>query len=139
MLQVNGSQQFPVVFTSDSLTPSEGDWGAVIIGVNAFANIDYAIIEYADVGVIFGGGPVVSTITNSIIRNNNRGVETANAARPIVSTNELYNNIEWNYYTEFGGPATLNAQNNWWGTPTPVAGQFNGDVDFSSPLSSDPN
>jgi hypothetical protein len=34
---------------------------------------------------------------------------------------------------------TISAENNWWGTATPAAGQFSGTIDYTPSLTSDPN
>ena len=38
-----------------------------------------------------------------------------------------------------GGGATVMAENNWWGTVAPVAGQFTANVDYTPWLLTDPN
>jgi hypothetical protein len=38
-----------------------------------------------------------------------------------------------------GGGATVMAENNWWGTVAPAAGQFAGSIDYTPWLPTDPN
>ena len=64
----------------------------------------------------FGGGLLGSVGQSSIFGNGNRDFR--------------YNN---------GGGATAMAENNWWGTVAPVAGQFAGSVDRTPWLLTDPN
>jgi hypothetical protein len=64
----------------------------------------------------FGGGALGSLGLSSIYGNGNRDFR--------------YNN---------GGGATVMAENNWWGTVAPVAGQFAGSIDYTPWLVTDPN
>lgn len=92
---------------------------------------------------------ISTIISGSISANNlNHGVSVVAAAGGLTQIdlgggafgsagmNSIYGNaIDLRY----NGPGTAVAQFNWWGTATPVAGQFSGSIDWSNPLAADPN
>lgn len=109
-LEVSGSAEAPVLFTSASANPARGDWVGLNIDAGQTGTIDYAIVEYAgssgDVGDIglaglahgFTGlneGNTTLSLTNSIVRHNQgSGVELNSAvlsfSNNIVSLNESF-------------------------------------------------
>jgi hypothetical protein len=52
--------------------------------------------------------------------------------------NSIYDNTNFDIDNTVAG-TTITAENNWWGTATPAAGQFNGNVDYTPWLTSNPN
>lgn len=83
-LYAQGTQSGPIIFTSINQNPSASDWYG--IKVNGSANIDNAIIEYADKGINFNNS-ATGTISNSTFENNNYGIYLYHASP------ELENNI----------------------------------------------
>jgi hypothetical protein len=62
-LIVNGTEEAPVRFTSDSSTPAPGDWDGVLLGnITSNTRISHAIIEYAG-----GGRYGISETANLIV------------------------------------------------------------------------
>ena len=83
--------------------------GERIVSVNNVGNGVRLVMSGLTVPTLdFGGGLLGSTGNSSIYGNGNRDFR--------------YNN---------GGGATVMAENNWWGTATPVAGQFAGSIDYT--------
>lgn len=71
-LEINGSAELPVLFTSTNANPSKGDWAGLHFykGANNCV-INHAIIEYAGSNDSFGSIFITETdiaITNSVIR-----------------------------------------------------------------------
>ncbi len=97
-VQVNGTSELPVVFTSNSTTPSAGDWKGIEIGMYVSTNISHAVIEYAENGIFFNRTNVNSTydfggtVSNSVIRNNINGINVYMYARPQILDSQIYAN-----------------------------------------------
>ncbi len=51
----------------------------------------------------------------------------------------IFGNVNRDFRYNGGGGATVMAENNWWGTVAPVAGQFTANVDYTPWLLTDPN
>jgi parallel beta-helix repeat protein len=164
-LQVNGTAQNPVVFTSDAATPAVGDWKGIVIGYGGSSVLDGLVIEYAVVGVYYNntdyyyenvpsytGYPLMNTLTNSIIRNNITGIKATGNTTPLVNGNGIYSNgVNYEAGTTIWGTSDLltrDATGNWWGTADPAViaasitdyydsndSYSNGLVDFSGFLS----
>lgn len=97
-LVINGTELNPVVFTYDTSagTPVPGAWKGITIGdgngtVSLASNINYAVIEYAEIGVEYKWADNINTLTNSIIRNNVIGIEL-NQGTPIITNNKIISN-----------------------------------------------
>jgi hypothetical protein len=52
--------------------------------------------------------------------------------------NSIYSNGTYDF-VNFPNVRSISAENNWWGTTSPAAGQFTGTVDYNPYLSSNPN
>ena len=126
---------------------------------NATTTISNSVFEYNGSDGLYiyidSGDGLASLFmqNNVIIRNGDDGVEVyadgvtydlnmGNATAGTAGYNSIYGNN-----MNAGGAFDLNntsaesisAENNWWGTTTPAAGQFNGTVDYDPWLSADPN
>lgn len=89
-LDVNGTPQNPVIFTSSSLVPSAGDWSGIILDEFSTNNIiDGAIVEYAITGIDVKATSNNTLITNSVIRINNTYGINFNLAGGTVSNNVI--------------------------------------------------
>jgi len=125
VINVLGTVDNPVIFTSSAVTPAPGDWqGITVRSDSALNTIDNAVVEYSNYGVYFQASSSGS-VKNSLIHNNNYGIYVtgnnleASNPTPIVNNNKILNNVTYNYYANVYGNAkniTLNAINNWWGT-----------------------
>ncbi len=87
-----------------------------------------------------GGGVYVnsdnSAISNNTIQGNNSnadggGVYVGSTAAPLIHSNTLCGNANFNLYKNGGG--TLDARGNWWGANTPISG-----TDYNAYVSPDP-
>ncbi|MCK4394218.1 right-handed parallel beta-helix repeat-containing protein, partial [Candidatus Bipolaricaulota bacterium] len=73
-LKAQGTETKPILFTSDSATPSPGDWGGIIFHGRATpVTLSYLVIEYADVNLMTFPSDIV--IENCIIRNAYGGLD----------------------------------------------------------------
>ena len=89
-LSVNGEKSLPVLFTTTNSTPVKGSWeGISVRSASTNTSINYANIEYALNGVIFGEAS--GRITNSVIENNNIGLYAVSAS-PAISGNMIRKN-----------------------------------------------
>lgn len=145
-LQAVGISAQRVRFGSAAAYPAAEDWyGIEVSGVGASANLDYVRIEHATHGVRFSGGQ--GAIARSLLRfcrfgvyvgpksnptihlgnqisHNRYGIyvlgnnAAADNPQPVANGNSLFENSDYNYYTQgFVTPKpTLNATGNWWGT-----------------------
>jgi len=124
-LIVSGSSQDRVIFTSNNINQSAGNWQGINIGDGGIVTIDYAVVEYAANGVYFNSGSGGS-VTNSRITNNQYGIKAEGDSIsesknpfPIVTNNSIYNNANFNYFARYyvnNDTVALNANNNWWGS-----------------------
>ncbi len=117
-LDVQGTINNPVTFTSSADAPSTGDWYGIVFLPDSTVTLLHAVIEYAQYGIrVTGSGS--QTITDCTIRYNTQGVRVeASGGNPIINQSSIYENTEYNYMATSGTSSslTLNAQNNWWGT-----------------------
>jgi len=142
-LQVNGTKENPVMFTSQSAMPAALDWDGIRINSSATnVVIDHAVIEYAENGIYFDEAS--GTVTNSIISNNKYGAYLyGNSApifnsgntisnnefgfylsgtrlvggdpQPVINANSIHSNSSFNIYTRwFFGGNIIDATGNWW-------------------------
>jgi len=89
-LDVNGTPQNPVVFTSSNPIPAAGDWGGIKLEtLSTNSIIDGAVIEYAVHGVEVKATSNDSVITNSVIRDNNTSGIYFNLAGGAASNNVI--------------------------------------------------
>ncbi|HIB85280.1 MAG TPA: hypothetical protein EYO59_11995, partial [Chromatiaceae bacterium] len=100
-LNVAGTVDNPVVFTSSNREPLIGEWGG--IRVNGDASFYYATIEYSAYGIYFQAGRSLS-ISNSIIQNNgNYGVRNYDSYNALISItdSQIINNNGPGIYGEY--------------------------------------
>ncbi|MEX2964338.1 right-handed parallel beta-helix repeat-containing protein, partial [Microbulbifer sp. TYP-18] len=121
-LIIVGTAASPVLLHSagsvcQNTTGSAYDWMGIEVAAGATVTIEHADIRCADKGIHFNGGD--GLVSNSTLRNNKYGIYVSRNGTPQVTGSNLYNNRNYNYYTEyFSDPDTiiLSATNNWWGT-----------------------
>ncbi len=144
-LEVVGTSDEPVIFTSSSSSPAKSKWTGLLVSASGSVDLDYVEIAYATRAVDVYGDAI---IRHSLLHDNTYGLyarinsapqlidgnriylntygiyaygnnnETDNPA-PVVTGNAIYDNSSYNYRAYyFGNPASsvLNAQGNWWGT-----------------------
>ena len=137
VLNVQGAEGDPVVFTSNS-DSAAGQWSGLTFNSGSSSSVlDYAEVRYGgfgNVGAITINGGASPTITNSIVRNNqtygiqiNNGsptvvdsVLTANpygiyvtTGTPVVKRDKFVNNSSYGLY--YDGTGILSAPHNIWG------------------------
>lgn len=78
-LRAQGTEDQPILFTSDSATPSPGDWGGIVLhGCATPVTLSHLVIEYADVNLtVFNS----VTIEHCVIRNAYGGLDDCPSAQ----------------------------------------------------------
>ena len=140
-LIVQGSINFPVVFTSNRAINAVSVWQGIIVQSGANVIIENSIIEYATYGVQFNSGSdgtvsrtiitdnfygvYIEGLSNPVIDentivNNQYGIFVAGYSgdpQPVITNNDIYSNITNNLYlTNITSTVPLNISGNWWGS-----------------------
>lgn len=83
-----------------------------------FSKLDNVIIRYTGAGFYGMAGVIADnsspTITNSSLNNNYIGVEVRGSGNPIVTNNDIYDNIDFGINNR-DQTFVIDATNNWWG------------------------
>ena len=153
----NGTEESPIIFTSNVLFPAPGDWDGIRIsypgGNSSFKN---CIVEYAVDGIRISQTDTLPAIQNNIIRKNSfAGIEVSGQITGDIRCNSFENNPFGIYcccYIESPVVRECNfinnercgiyndehtiviAENNWWGDvngPGYAGDIVGGDVDFT--------
>ncbi len=124
-INIQGTADNKVTFTSNDSNQNAGDWVGIVINSSMASNIiNHADIRYAQYGVRFNAGSR-GEIHNSTITLNYYGIYAAGDSAvdknpvPVVTGNNIYNNRNYNYYAYPFYDAenvVLDASNNWWGS-----------------------
>ncbi len=150
-IHAKGTKQAPIRFTSNSQSPSRGDYKSAVIfmkgnPLNSF--FKYCIFKYTHTALVIRGGS--PDITYSLIADNlQRGIMILNDAKPKISYNTIARNIgqsaifirgkpqptiSWNNIVENAfsilsySSLFIDARQNWWGKSPPDQGQFLGNI-----------
>ena len=133
-----GNPTHRVTFTSNAGTPAPYDWEDVDVNGPGTSSFEYCIFEFAEYGLNLGStsAPVAHCemrdcgvglfmfISTSIVQycdmhDCHDGVMLSGPGNdPAINYCNIYGNSSWNLYVlDFPEPAaTINAENNWWGT-----------------------
>ncbi len=138
-LAVQGTQQNPVRFTSNSPTPAPGDWQGLKFesGNLVYQSIEHLIVEYAgDPGIAVNS--TFADIRNSIVRfNSGDGIKTIGTAQTHFLNNSfLQNGLKGVNHTASGNAF---AYMNWWGSASEPANQVAGNVRYDPWLTTPPS
>ena len=87
-LNVNGTVNKPIIFTSNTTSPSKGNWGTIAFLGTAKAYLHHCIINYSSTGINCQSSNVI--INNSIIKNCNTGISISNNANPSIFDNNIF-------------------------------------------------
>ncbi|MEM2983360.1 MAG: DUF799 family lipoprotein, partial [Candidatus Bathyarchaeia archaeon] len=150
-IHARGTKSAPIRFTSNSQSPSRGDYESALIfsrgnTMNSF--FSYCIFEYASTAIVVNGGS--PDITYSLIADNLQcGLIILNDAKPKISYNTIVRNVGQSAIITRGNPQPMiswnniednafsiqnyshlfiDARQNWWGKTPPEQGQFLGNV-----------
>lgn len=85
-----GTPDRQIVFTSDTEDPINGDWSGIELSDTKSSKIDYAIVEFAILGIIQFDSEV--SVSHSIIRWSNTEGLYAERSTPSFTYNTLYDN-----------------------------------------------
>ncbi len=97
-LKAQGTQDSPVIFTSDASEPAPGDWQTITFNGQADGNsvLEHCVIEYggSQVGNIYIINNALPTITNCTIRNSGaHGIfGSGGGSGPVITDNTLSDN-----------------------------------------------
>ena len=107
-LNVNGTADKPVRFTSDATDPEHGDWDEITIEDGGVAVIKFTIVEYGWTGVVANTCESL-LLENSIIRwNTGAGVFMGNQSQNVtLDYNQIYQNGHSNIEVEGGSDPTI--------------------------------
>jgi len=86
----DGTRDKMIRFTSNKLAPSEGDWGALLIGGTLSSSLTHCIVQYGTNGVMVENGAL--NILNSFVTFNSQNGITINGGNVVVQDNEITNN-----------------------------------------------
>jgi parallel beta-helix repeat protein len=89
-LLVNGTAIDPAVFTYNGTTPSPADWNGIL--VSGEANINYANISYADIGVRIASS--FNTLNDSFFYRNNVAIALQTGTENVIRNNTVYNSTK---------------------------------------------
>ncbi len=150
-LVAHGTEAAPIIFRSGRAMPAAGQWQGIRVYGNGSVDLDYVVVEHATDALYFEGGEGLvrhTTMRTSYkgawvranssptftqgyaIHGNSEGVVVsgnsveAENPQPVFTNGSIHGNSAQNYKTEGfgnGGAAVLNATDNWWGTPDPIA------------------
>ena len=160
-VRAEGTSAAPISFGSASGTGSPGDYltALQVEGASSGANLlrwvrqrhaatgvrltagttEISFSELADNGMngLEVGGGAGAAIRATTIRGNRNGAGLAvmGDAKPVLRGSAILEN-GWAVLNH--GPYTVDARENWWGTPAPSEAAFGGAVDRSAPLPSAP-
>ena len=98
-LSVDGSSSSPVVFTSNSASPSPGDWGSIVLngsGANG-STIDYADIDYGTQVDVENASNVEITNCN-ITANSGHGIYYYNSSGSVLNNTISNSNVNHGIY-----------------------------------------
>ncbi|ACL03175.1 Fibronectin type III domain protein [Desulfatibacillum aliphaticivorans] len=157
-LIAQGTALYPIIFTSAEENPAKGDWEGITLQQKAGdSNLTHVFINYgkgltvdscspatealtfynnADHGLLAKGSAVV-TAAKTLAAYSTAGLVVQDQADLTVNGSVIKRNA-----TNAAGSSsvTLNAQTNYWGVSgeADIPGTLSGDVDYSSPLLSEP-
>lgn len=134
-----GTYDHPILFTSSSATPAQGDWYSVYLRespasvfsyctfeygqYNLYADrcssvVSYSTSRYADNGFTCEHGSLL--LDGCDIQDNGRGIRVYGPdSYPVIHNCNIYNNYYDNMYVASYTEeplVTIDAENNWWGT-----------------------
>ena len=143
-LVVQGTNDSPVIFTSNKDVPGSHDWQGIWVRDGANVTIDYAIIEYANTGIYFLATSS-GVVSHSIISDNGTGIiiygpsdpvidsntlvgnfsgitlyGTSGVPDPTITNNDIYGNSFNLQVVSITGSTPLNISGNWWGSDDPL-------------------
>ncbi|WP_444908200.1 right-handed parallel beta-helix repeat-containing protein [Microbulbifer sp. SSSA008] len=82
-LDVQGTSDAPVIFTSAESEPSAGDWYGIVAESGGTVTLDYVTLEYGDYGLYAGSGSSFSLSNSTLQYFKERGVYAYNASGSI--------------------------------------------------------
>ncbi|MGB9854171.1 MAG: right-handed parallel beta-helix repeat-containing protein [Candidatus Bathyarchaeales archaeon] len=87
-----GTQEKPIKFTSNKITPEAGDWGTILInGTSQLSSLKYCIIEYGTNGITLLDGSAL--VENTLIANNSAsGIHIEGNSQTTIQNNIIKSN-----------------------------------------------
>jgi ribosomal protein S19 len=86
-LLVEGTEDAPVIFTSNKTDPAPGDWNRIFFDKDSLGSVAHAVIQYAKTGIFIKyASPSISSVVISNILNEGIRIETYEAHPVITKT-----------------------------------------------------
>jgi hypothetical protein len=104
----NGLEDKIIRFTSNKLSPDDGDWGSILISGMQQSSFSHCIIEYGTDGITVENGNL--NIQNSLVRSNSQNGIVINSGYVDAENNEIANNTVSGI--RIAGGAQISIQNN---------------------------
>ncbi|MCI0532002.1 MAG: hypothetical protein L0Y74_08665, partial [candidate division Zixibacteria bacterium] len=76
-----GTQANPITFTSSATTPSNSDWGGVVIDTFGRANFEFTVFKYADTALAIRGDTATVVVYNSTFKNFDKAGVSSRSAK----------------------------------------------------------
>jgi hypothetical protein len=154
-LESSGSSTISATISSNTMSGNGGE-GIILVNLNSStisATISGNTISNYDTGLDlenFDSSAISASIFRNTISSNIDGIELYDMSSGVlvadigggilgsIGYNSIYSNTTIYDIYNYSAP-TVKAQHNWWGQVTPDPTKFYGDVDYSLPLTSNPN
>ncbi|MCI0405859.1 MAG: T9SS type A sorting domain-containing protein, partial [candidate division Zixibacteria bacterium] len=140
-----GTLSDSIIFTSSAASPSNGDWGWVLVDSLGRANIEFTRFSYADTALAIRGDTSTVVMYNSTFANFSKAAVSSRSYKtrlggivPVPNppdcgrNNFLMNTATSGAYAVIKSSSpvgTLKAEGNWWSQAPPQSSWFSGNVD----------
>jgi hypothetical protein len=105
-ISAHGEIGNPIIFTSDRLNKSRGDWKGIIIGAAEEASFDLCLVEYAETGLLIVATNDIDVSSCVFANNSDSGIDSRNSAAEIHNC-ILFSNGFAGFRSQSGDCSTL--------------------------------
>ncbi|MEM3823528.1 MAG: Ig-like domain-containing protein, partial [Candidatus Bathyarchaeia archaeon] len=129
-LNAEGNINKTIKFTSNSLTPTAGDWGTILFNGTASSLLKYCIIEYGKSGITVEDGSI--DVENCVIKLNSQDGVTINGGSVITRNDRVIGNLRSGIFVAGGSQITIqNCEINSNGDGIALSGDLTGEISIS--------
>lgn len=104
-LNAEGTINKTIKFTSNSLTPAEGDWETILFNGTASSFLKYCIIEYGNSGITVEDGSI--DVENCVIKSNSQDGVTINGGSVVARNDNVTGNLGSGIFVAGGNQITI--------------------------------
>jgi hypothetical protein len=90
-LNAEGNTDKTIRFTSNSLTPAEGDWGTILFSSATSSSLKQCIIEYGESGVTVEAGSI--SVENCVIKSNSKDGIAVYGGSVVIKNDKVTGNL----------------------------------------------